>query len=76
VIYKTFRKFTMNDTLADLAQALDHQPFVLVVTEQRCFTGSNASSASGAKVETKTVVSGIITRIDLLDYLSKGEEHS
>jgi cystathionine beta-synthase len=78
VIYKTFRKFTMNDKLADLAQALDHQPFVLVVTEQRCFTRSNASGGSGSpspKVETKSVVSGIITRIDLLDYLSKGEEH-
>lgn len=81
VIYKTFRKFTMNDKLTDLAQALDHQPFVLVVTEQRCFTRSNASGVSGSavpspKVETKSVVSGIITRIDLLDYLSKEEEHS
>ena len=38
VMYKTFHKFSMSDTLADLAQALDHDPFVLIVTEQRCFT--------------------------------------
>lgn len=68
VIYKTFRKIGMNDKLADLAHALDHEPFVLVVTEQRCFNGK-----SPGKVEMKTVVSGIVTRIDLLDYISKNE---
>jgi len=36
------------------------------VTEQRCFK-------SPGRVETKTVVSGIVTRIDLLDYISKNE---
>jgi|AntRauTorckE5430_2_1112549.scaffolds.fasta_scaffold13286_2 cystathionine beta-synthase len=68
VIYKTFRKIEMNGKLADLAHALDHEPFVLVVTEQRCFNGK-----SPGKVDTKTVVSGIITRIDLLHFISKNE---
>lgn len=67
VIYKTFRKNRMNDKLADLAHALDLEPFVLVVTEQRCYNVEN-------KIDTKIVVSGIITRIDLLDYISKGGE--
>jgi cystathionine beta-synthase len=67
VIYKTFRKIGMNDKLADLAHALDLEPFVLVVTEQRCYNVEN-------KIDTKIVVSGIITRIDLLDYISKGGE--
>lgn len=71
VIYKTFRKIGMNDKLADLAQSLDHEPFVLVVTEQRCFNGQ-----SPGKVETKTVISGIVTRIDLLDYISKNENEA
>ncbi len=66
VIYKTFRKIGLNDRLAELAHALDHEPFVLVVTEQRCFNVD--------KIETKMVVSGIVTRIDLLDYISKGGE--
>jgi cystathionine beta-synthase len=68
VIYKTFRKIEMNDKLSSVAHALNHEPFVLVVTEQRCFNGQ-----SPGKVETKTVISGIVTRIDLLDYISKNE---
>lgn len=69
VIYKAFRKIGMNDTLADLAQALDHQPYVLVITEQRCFSGSSNNGG----LQKKMVVSGIVSRIDLLDYISKGE---
>lgn len=71
VIYKNFRKVGMNDKLATVAHALNSQPFVLVVTEQRCFNGK-----SPGKVDTKTVVSGIITRIDILDYISKNEATS
>lgn len=92
VIYKSFRKFSMNDTLADLAQALDSEPYALIVTEQRCFTGDNGrnramSNASEddsvtttpslqtvphSSVITRSVVSGIVTRIDLLDFVSSG----
>jgi cystathionine beta-synthase len=91
VIYKTFHKFGMNDTLATIAQALDHDPFVLIVTEQRCFSGvkrnknSEAPSSGGAggakemddtkaasAVMTRSVVSGIVSRIDLLDFISSG----
>jgi cystathionine beta-synthase len=53
VIYKTFHKFTMNSTLGALANALDHDPFVLIVTEQRCFsfekTSTNHNSSSSSK---------------------------
>lgn len=90
VIYKTFRKFTMNDHLADLAIALDSEPYALIVTEQRCFgtapqrklsdgtleeDGSVVSAPSlqsSSRVVTRSVVSGIVTRIDLLDFVSKG----
>lgn len=79
VIYKTFHKVTMKDTLTTLANALDHDPFVLVVTEQRCFSmGQNKKRKNGedgtAQVLTRSVVSGIISRIDLLDYISSGDE--
>lgn len=119
VIYKTFHKFTMNSTLGALANALDHDPFVLIVTEQRCFsfekpnkkrrvsnnnnytatkssTDSIASletlgtpleeeeddqvtinndnvnnlSKGEAKMMTRSVVSGIVSRIDLLDFIA------
>jgi cystathionine beta-synthase len=106
VIYKTFHKFTMYSTLHDIAQALDHDPFVLIITEQRCFTGNNstvrkrkystATSEDGEEndadntlntpskppsgtlpkqntnITTRSVVSGIVSRIDLLDYISHG----
>lgn len=94
VIYKTFHKFNMHSTLHELAQALDHDPFVLIVTEQRCFTGQKKrrrklSSATDdsmadddeagadevgepASLKTRSVVSGIVSRIDLLDFISSG----
>ena len=80
VMYKTFHKFSMNDSLADLAHALDHEPYALIVTEQRCFSGKRRaagdrkdSDASADHVVTRFVVSGIVTRIDLLEYISEGE---
>jgi cystathionine beta-synthase len=73
-IYKTFHKFTMNSTLQEIAQALDHDPFVLIVTEQRCFTSSKGpqdkENGNQPAVLTKSVVSGIVSRIDLLHFIS------
>ena len=101
----------MNSTLDLLAQALDHDPFVIIVTEQRCFSGRNeqvkkrkmsddslslgglvaSASTSAASLEpsptnnktdrvpepTKArvvnLVSGIVSRIDLIDFISKGQ---
>uniref|UniRef100_A0A7S2E9Y5 CBS domain-containing protein n=1 Tax=Trieres chinensis TaxID=1514140 RepID=A0A7S2E9Y5_TRICV len=68
VVYKGYRRFGMNDSLADLAQALDIEPYALVITEQRCFDGKKKGERG--RVHTKSVVSGIVTRIDLLDYVS------
>ena len=124
VIYKTFHKFSIQDPLSKVAHALDHDPYALIVTEQRCYsqksgggTGgaevppeakrrklstdltddntsvatdesttknslvtANSSSnnkktggSSSSRVATRSVVSGIVTRIDLLDFVSKGE---
>jgi cystathionine beta-synthase len=101
VIYKTFHKFSMNDTLANVASALDHDPYVLIVAEQRCFSGpsggnkrkkvdtvpngkgeedsgvtsvdTTGSNTNKGRVASRCVVSGIVTRIDLLDFVSKEE---
>ena len=76
VIYKSFHRFNLNDSLADLAHALDHDPYALVVTEQRCFSGRyqkggrENSEQSSQDVVTRSVVSGIITRIDLLEFVT------
>lgn len=78
VIYKTFHKFTMNDTLADLAQALDHDPFALIVTEQRCFSSKKRKTdpldaAVAPRLINRSVISGIVSRIDLLDFISSND---
>ena len=72
VIYKTFHKFSMGSTLQQIARALDHDPFVLIVTEQRCFSGRRGQGEE-PKVMTRCVVSGIVSRIDLLDFISSAE---
>jgi len=59
----------MNDSLSEVAQALDHEPFTLVVTEQRCYGSKTLSGEKG--VMTRSVISGIVTRIDLLDFISR-----
>lgn len=77
----------MNTTLAEVASALDHDPFVLIVTEQRCYSGqnkkrkpvANASSpnsdvSTNCKAEVVHLVSGIVSRIDLLDFISSLSE--
>jgi cystathionine beta-synthase len=95
VIYHTFHKFSMSDTLDELAQALDHDPFALIVTEQRCFSVASkkrkptvngdgnvealseesSTKANRSEVVTRSVVSGIVSRIDLLDFISSDAKH-
>jgi len=72
VVYKTFFKVGMNDSLGDIAQVLDHEPFALVITEQRCYHG-RAGTDNKRQVKIRSVISGIVTRIDLLDYISSSQ---
>lgn len=117
-IFKTFHSFGIKDRLSDVAQALDHDPFVLITQVQRCYsgaardsnvpqhpspggqsqkrrkvdkTGDGGESVEGSTVTTtessaaipskarssevtkRAVVSGIVTRIDLLEYIAAGE---
>ena len=89
----------MNDTLERLAHALDHDPYALIVTEQRCFSGpkkkrklstdmasvsvgeedsatttTSTGTVNRSQMATRIVVVGIVSRIDLLEFVSKGEE--
>lgn len=118
-IFKTFHSFGIKDRLGDVAQALDHDPFVLITQVQRCYSGmardsslpqhppslegqsskrrkvekpgDSCESIEGSTVTTtetsspipaktrssevtkRVVVSGIVTRIDLLEYIAAGE---
>ena len=67
VLYKSFKKVTMTDSLGMLAGIFDHEPFALVTTEQRLYS---SGPDGGKSVKTKSVVSGIVSRIDLLDFIA------
>lgn len=69
-IYTQFRKVSLNTTLGDLADIFDRDHYALVVSEQLCYTGE------GTKATTHCVVAGIVTRIDLLNYITSGPHSS
>ncbi|XP_076325336.1 cystathionine beta-synthase isoform X2 [Tachypleus tridentatus] len=67
VLYTQFFKITLETTLGRLYRYLDKGHFALVVHEQKQFLNRDT-------VETKHVVIGVATRIDLLNYITSEEE--
>jgi len=67
VLYKKFRQVTPATTLAELARIFDREPYALVITSQKCV------STEGSEIKTteKRIVTAVVTRIDLLNYISK-----
>jgi cystathionine beta-synthase len=63
VMYKQFRKVSLSTKLGDLAHIFDRDHYALVVAEQKMFK-------KGVQ-ETRCVVAGVVTRIDLLNYITK-----
>ncbi|CAM9311636.1 unnamed protein product, partial [Pylaiella littoralis] len=73
VMYKQFKKARiyggvgLHTPLEELAHWFDRDHFALVCTEQRSYTGGTYS--------TVTVITGVVTRVDLLSYIAtKGGE--
>ncbi|CAM9242691.1 unnamed protein product [Ectocarpus fasciculatus] len=64
-MFKQFRKVTMQTNLAELSVIFDKAPFALVVSEQQVF-------AKDGPPVTRSVVSAVVSRIDLLTFISKG----
>jgi cystathionine beta-synthase len=62
-LYKQFRKVTLNSSLGELAAIFDRDYYALVVAEQRNFDRGQET--------VRTVVAGVVTRIDLLSFISK-----
>jgi cystathionine beta-synthase len=67
VLYRQFRKINLQTSLGQLAKYFDTDHFALVVHSNRNFEGID-------KVTEKSVVFGIVTRIDLLDYIVKNRK--
>jgi cystathionine beta-synthase len=64
-MYKQFRQVQLLTTLSELASIFDRDYYALVVAEQKCFMKGHQT--------TRSVVAGVVTRIDLLNFISKGD---
>jgi cystathionine beta-synthase len=56
----------LHTPLHELARWFDKDHFALVITEQRCYTGGAHSTMS--------VIAGVVTRIDLLNFITEGPD--
>ncbi|EDO43469.1 predicted protein [Nematostella vectensis] len=65
-IYKNFKKVTLETNLGTLSRILDHDHYALVVHSQRVYIAPD-------KVTEKEMVFGIVTRVDLLNYITRSE---
>merc|ERR1712012_31519 len=68
-VYTQFKKLCLDTTLSKLNRILDTDHFALVVHKQRIYTTDMA-------VEEQEVIVGIVTDIDLLQYISRAEQGS
>jgi len=66
VVYKNFKQVGSSTTLGQLSRIFDREPYALVVTAQKCLSGSGDTKV----ITEKKIVAGVVTRIDLLNYLS------
>lgn len=65
-VYRQFKSLPLQTTLGQLSKIFDRDHFALVVSTQMCYTGASS-------VTTKFVVFGVVTRIDLLNYIVENQ---
>jgi len=63
VLYGQFKRVTLDTTLSKVSRILERDHYVLVVHNQRLYSTSETN-------EERTVVIGIVTQIDLLNYIT------
>lgn len=63
-MYRQFKKVSTQTSLYELSRIFDRDHFALVVTEQKRIR-------RGGEVEVKSVIFGVVTRIDLLTYITR-----
>lgn len=67
VLYRQFHKIPLNTKLGALPKIFEHDHFALVVTSQK-------SIGAGEAVTEKSLVYGVVTRIDLLNFLMQHDD--
>merc|ERR1711971_807415 len=73
IMFKKFRTVSLDTKLSVLSRIFNTPPFVVVVTENEHF-GAPAEEEVTA-VSRKQMVVGVVTRIDLLNYIAQGVEN-
>lgn len=68
ILYTTFHKITLDTSLGRLSRILDRGHFALVVHNQRQFIDKE-------KIETKQIVIGVVTRMDLINFIMNEDDH-
>jgi len=63
-LFPQFRKVLVTTPLQELARLFDKDAFAVVTQVQRTFTGKESRE--------KTIIVGVVTRIDLLKYVARG----
>jgi len=66
-LFKQFTKVTLKTPLGVLSQIFDQEHFAVVVASQQCLGGEGART-------TRSIVVGMATRIDLIQYVMKFEK--
>lgn len=61
-VYRKFKQVSLRTTLAELSKIFENHHFALIVSTQKCFGDDDS-------VSEKTLVYGVVTRIDLLNYI-------
>jgi len=68
-VYKQYRKIDLTCKLGDLSRMFDKDHFALVVTKNMYIGGGKSPSPENGFVQERSVVVGVATRIDLLNYI-------
>lgn len=67
-LFSQYKRISVTTTLGELARIFDKDHFAVVVQSQKCFGGSQEDGSP--RVHEKSIVMGIVTRIDLLNYVA------
>jgi len=62
-MFKNFKHVNLSTNLGELSRIFDRHHFALVMSEQKCY--------SEGKFDVRSMVFGVVTRIDLLAYITK-----
>jgi len=66
-MFSNFRTVSLTTKLSELSKIFNYNHFVVVTTTQQQYISND-------ELTEKSMITGILTRIDLLDYITRGNE--